>query len=216
MVRLVLRKAMFPSRLQRWCTPSLKTELMRGYLQSCEDEPVNAVGIRGEESERRAAMPVWEWVDEYDCEMWRPIHDWTEEDVVAAHHRAGLPPNPLYLEGCRRVGCYPCIFARKSEIRAIARQSPERIQLIADLELAITDRANERVAASGREPIGAPGWFQSRKGRTGEGWPIAKVVEWARTSHGGLQSELFEPHPSDRGCMRWGLCETHEPGLQQC
>lgn len=42
---------------------------------------------------------------------------------------------------------------------------------------------------------------------------IDKVVEWARTDHGGKQFPLFAPPPRG-GCMRWGICETspHKAG----
>ena len=51
--------------------------------------------------------------------------------------------------------------------------------------------------------------FQDRTSRTGETWPIDKVVDWAKTAHGGKQRELFAPSEvEEAGCVRWGLCEA--------
>jgi len=224
MAELCLHKGMFPSRVRRFCTQELKVKPMIAYIAKRVDEGedlVNAVGIRHEESAARAKMPEWEWSDGFDCETWRPLIEWSEEDVIAIHTRHGLRPNPLYLEGASRVGCWPCIFARKAEIRHIADSDPERINFIRDLEKQVQAKAAARYAEKGEtfESLGytKPTWFQAplRKRdangktiRTGECWPIDRVVGWSRTTRGGKQLELFEAGPSEAGCVRWGLCDT--------
>lgn len=60
-------------------------------------------------------------------EVWRPLLRWSEQQVVDIHHRHGLCPNPLYLPGASRVGCRPCIFVLKAEVRLIADTGPARI-----------------------------------------------------------------------------------------
>jgi 3'-phosphoadenosine 5'-phosphosulfate sulfotransferase (PAPS reductase)/FAD synthetase len=156
-------------------------------------------------------MVEWEWTEAFDCEVWRPILDWSEEDVIAIHKRHRLMPNPLYLMGARRVGCWPCINARKAEIKLIADTDPERIDRIRSLEADVSAAQRARAAAKGEPPPpNDAGWFQSPLGRTGECWPIDEVAMWSRTARGGQQFELFAPDPSEEGCMRWGLCETHE------
>ena len=37
--------------------------------------------------------------------------------------------------------------------------------------------------------------------------PIRELAQWARTSHGGKQTEMFELTAVD-GCVRWGMCES--------
>lgn len=229
MEELVLRKGMFPSRLRRFCTQELKVFPMQRYLAAltecaqcgvpgypedqgdeCEcggdfvhADVVQAVGIRHEESASRATMPEWEWSEGFDCETWRPLIQWTEAEVILIHKRHGLAPNPLYLKGASRVGCWPCIYARKAEVRLVADLDPERIEKIRALEADLSARA------------GAPrAWFQARTGRVGI-WPIEKVAEWSRTAHGGRQFELFAADPQDAGCMRWGLCETSTPSTKK-
>lgn len=215
MVELVKAKGMFPSRLRRFCTQELKVYPLAKYINgrmSAGEDIVNAVGIRAAESESRSKMPEWEWQDGFDCEVWRPLLRWTEQDVIDIHHRHGLRPNPLYLRGASRVGCYPCILSRKDEIRQIADNDPWRIDQIRELEAEVAKRAQERHAKAGVEHTTDPTFFQAKTGGTGLCWPIDKVVAWSRTSRGGRQLELFQADQSDAGCMRWGLCETMAEG----
>lgn len=219
---LIQKKGMFPSRQRRFCTQELKVYPMRDYLSALLDrgvEPVNAVGIRAEESEARARMPEREWMKEYDCEVWRPIIRWTEQEVIDIHRRHGLAPNPLYLAGASRVGCWPCIFSRKAEIRMVADTDPARIDLMVAMEKEVEPLAAARYAEKGEtfESLGyhAPTWFQSRlKTDGGTPWPILKVVAWSRTKL--RKNDDVEPFDDPmRGCMRWGLCDS-APGPSEC
>jgi 3'-phosphoadenosine 5'-phosphosulfate sulfotransferase (PAPS reductase)/FAD synthetase len=199
MVQLIRQKQMFPSRTRRFCTQELKVRPMQRYLNArmeAGEDVVNAVGIRREESAARSSALEWEHSDGFDCEVWRPLVSWTFEDVVAIHQRHSLKPNPLYLMGASRVGCWPCICARKGEIKLVADTDPGRIDEIRRLEDELTGWAKAPRA-----------WFQAPLGRKGV-WPIDEVVRWSRTAQGGRQFELFEASPADSGCMRWGLCDT--------
>ncbi len=198
MADLVRKQKIFPSRRVRYCTRILKMEPITAYLREMQDDghdPINAVGIRAEESARRATMPEWEYQAAMDCEVWRPLLTWTFEDVVDIHARHGLKPNPLYLQGAERVGCWPCIYAKKAEIRLLADLDPGKVDEIRALE-------NE---------LGAT-WFQARHGDTSKPWTIDQAIEWSKTSRGGRQFELFSASSDDAGCMRWGLCDTGAKG----
>ena len=218
MRELVLKKGMFPTRVRRWCTDELKVRPAKKYIDGLQDEGhvvVNAVGVRAAESPARAQLSRWEWSDAFDCEVWRPVLDWTERQVVDVHRRHGLPPNPLYLRGSQRVGCWPCIYARKSEVRAMADADPGFVERMERLEADVASAARERLAARGEtlESAGLhpPTWFVRRRGvgpTNDRMWPIREVVEWSKTSRGGRQLELLAPADSERGCMRWGLCDT--------
>jgi 3'-phosphoadenosine 5'-phosphosulfate sulfotransferase (PAPS reductase)/FAD synthetase len=216
MVQLVIKKGMFASRMQRFCTQELKVFPMRDYIcaaQDTGDEVLNTVGIRRAESEARSKMPEWEWNETMDCEVWRPLIFWSEQDVIDIHKRHDLAPNPLYLKGAERVGCWPCVFARKSEIRFMAENYPKRIDFIRDLEAKVAERPSQRYADKGEtfESLGfvRPAFFQEKTGGSGRPWPIDEAVKWSKTSHGGAQYEMFAANESDAGCMRWGLCETN-------
>ena len=204
MEELILHKGMFPSRMRRYCTQELKVRPLARHFKArmdAGDDIVNAVGIRAAESESRSKMPEWEWQDGFDCEVWRPLLRWSEQDVIDIHHRHGLRPNPLYLKGAERVGCWPCIYARKDEIKLIADIDPNRITRLRVLEETVSNEAKDTRS-----------WFQDKSSGTGECWPIDKAVEWSRTARGGKQFEMFAADSRDAGCMRWGLCDTNGKG----
>ena len=212
MLPLLRHKAMFPSRLRRFCTSELKVLPIVKYMNAIEDggeSVVNVIGIRAAESSARANLPEWEVMDGQDIDIWRPILRWTTDQVIEIHKRHGLAPNPMYLKGASRVGCWPCVFARKREIRLLADLDPKRVDVIRQLEIELTEEARNRSEAKG-EPLNYPRtFFHSHTiGKRNE-LPvnIDTVIEWARTGHGGKQLLLIETEPP--GCVRWGMCEAN-------
>jgi 3'-phosphoadenosine 5'-phosphosulfate sulfotransferase (PAPS reductase)/FAD synthetase len=195
-VRRVFLYTGFPRRNVKWCTKDLKVTPIKKYFDQLDYDFINAVGIRKEESPRRSKMTEWEYNDYFDCDVWRPIIDWTEQEVIDIHHRFGLTPNRLYLNGSNRVGCYPCINSRKKEIK---RLPPERIALIKELEDVITKLRRERLG----EDQEAATFFQSVV--RGEIMNIEEMSQWSRTSYGGKQFEMFEKEPPT--CIKWGMCD---------
>lgn len=194
------RSGTFPSRARKWCSPELKIAMVAAELpRICDeynDECQVLVGIRREESDKRAdpdKTPEREWMPDYDCEVWRPILAWTIDDVIAEHHRAGVPMNPLYLAGANRVGCWPCIHAGKVELRMLGEMDPERVERVAAIERDIgqtmftLERPRKRGEERKKIPVG-----------------IHEAVLWARTKRGGTKLVMW-PQPS--GCFRWGTCE---------
>lgn len=212
MADLIRSRGMFPSRMRRFCTTELKVFPLSRYHHGIDEETINAIGIRSDESASRAAMLEWEHSDTFGGDTWRPILRWSVDDVIAIHKRHGLAPNPNYLEGASRVGCKLCIHARKDDIRLVAVRHPEVIDEIEALETEVTAAANAREDAAGKTRT-TRAWFQvDRAHRTENGkfeaWPIRQVVEWAKTERGGGRRslELFANH--NDGCARWGMCET--------
>ena len=209
MAAKIMARAGFPSRMQRWCTRELKLRQLRAYhdlVEASGAEACSVVGVRGGESASRAKMLPWEDDETWGGWVWRPILAWTVDDVLAIHHRHGVDVNPLYKRGHSRVGCYPCIYAGKEEIRLVAEHAPERIDEIRALEEAVTaERVVRNAVTPGRYAHPTGTYFQSRVG-DGVPMPIDRVVEWSRTTHGGRQLSLLQPPPAG-GCFRWGMCE---------
>jgi 3'-phosphoadenosine 5'-phosphosulfate sulfotransferase (PAPS reductase)/FAD synthetase len=215
MAGLVKHKGVFPSRQIRFCTQELKVKPLIKFLKDHPGDPINVVGIRAAESERRSKMFEWETGGPIGCDTWRPLISWTVQDVIDIHTRNNIAPCSLYLRAehpSSRVGCYPCIMSRKSEILAVAKADPWRIDEIRELEHLVGLGRVARLEAKGEKfdtSLSAmPGFFQERMGRGGRCWPIDDVVEWAKTSRGGRQFELF--HTSNPGCQMWGLCDVGE------
>lgn len=203
-VGLVTKKGLFPSRVTRFCTTELKVFPIQRYLErAAEAGPVvNAVGIRRAESRARSRMHEWEWSDTFDCDMWRPLVAWSADDVLAIHQRHGLALNPLYGMGASRVGCWPCIHARKAEIALVDRIDPERIDLIERLERDLNQAAQERHGT-----VEIPRTMFNYHGGDSRHHPIniREAVAWGNSKRGEWQ-----PPGAGEGCMRFGLCEVAE------
>lgn len=188
---MMLWKGRAPSARAQFCTEHVKMRPIREWLEDKhrEREVVMYVGIRAGESARRAKMVESEWSSFYDCQLERPLLRWSEPQVFEFLKAKGVPPNPLYDAGYRRVGCYPCIHAGKIEL--------------ARLEDWAWDKLAEWERRLGRSWFSAgdiPGVFIPT---------IQDAREWARTSRGGRQFDMFAPEASDvPSCMgTWGVCE---------
>lgn len=221
MTALIQSKQMFPSRMKRFCTQFLKVFPLRDYARQREAETgkpaVQVVGIRREESKARADAPEWEWVQfsaDWGCWKWGPMVEVTRAQVIELHAHHGVLPCRLYLEGAERVGCWPCIFAGKRDLRLLARIDPGRVDAIEALEQEIAAGQRARTEARGETAWFDAAWFQGHAANVtcadGEmrypTVPIRQAVEWAKTSRGGKEYELFWNVRPRAECTRWGLC----------
>lgn len=199
------RKRSFPSRVRKWCTEILKIVPFTRELNRIRDETGQDVrvllGIRREESAKRldpVQTPEREWSEEYDCEVVRPILDWTVADVAREHHLANVPMHPLYHKGANRVGCWPCVNAAKPELKLLGELSPDRVTEIRELEremgatMFVRDRRTEKKALIRQGLEGGPSVVPL---------PIDEAVAWASTPN---PLRLHQPRS---GCARWGVCE---------
>lgn len=220
MVARIRNRVGFPSMRQRWCTRELKIEPIMAYAANVETETqrptANAVGIRADESARRAQMGELDREAEgplgWGQWTWRPLLTWTVDDVLRVHLAHGVPVNPLYKRGHDRVGCWPCIYSRKAEIKLLAESDPARVDQIRALERELTDtRLRHNEETPGRFKTDYPATFfqghADAKSGLGAAPDIDTVVSWSRTSRGGRQLQLIDDGPRG-GCMRWGLCDT--------
>ena len=176
MVRLFYKNKIFPNGRVKYCTRVLKVETIARHLKSYDDDVINLVGIRAEESARRASMTEWEYSDKYKCDTHRPLLNWTESDVIDIHTRFNVLPNNLYLTGARRVGCFPCIYASKQDIKQL---DADRIKIIQMIESDLN-----------------ASFFKTKT--------ITDAYKWSQTAYGGSQYLLFDTAP--KPCKKWGLC----------
>jgi 3'-phosphoadenosine 5'-phosphosulfate sulfotransferase (PAPS reductase)/FAD synthetase len=195
---LCIIKGRFPSPRAQFCTQFLKTQPLTAYAMDlvAEHRDVESwQGVRADESANRAKMPERETNGEAFV-IYRPILRWTVADVFAMHRKHGIEPNPLYKMGMSRVGCMPCINAKKDELLEISRRFPEHIARIAEWEKIVGP-------ASAR---GCSTFFYDPESEDGLG--ISKTVEWAKTERGGVQYDLLRSADGPGGCASsYGLCE---------
>lgn len=194
---LCMWKGRFPSTRVRFCSTELKHHpvknqiidpLLRDY-----DEVILWQGIRAQESPERATLPEWETdADETPgLNIYRPIFHWKHEDVFALAKHHGIKPNPLYQQGCSRVGCMPCIHARKSELAEIFLRWPEEIARVAEWErlvAACSRRGNSTFFVSTQDPKKAE---RRTENISLKSHGIETYRDWALTTRGGAQFDLF-------------------------
>ena len=141
---------------------------------------------------------VREWCKKHDASILRPIKEWSSQNVIDYILNAGQKPNPLYYQGFFRVGCFPCIMCRKSEIKLIAEHHPEMLQRLTDAEQSLGGR---EVGGSSFFP---PTYIPKRYCKNKSYPMVDDVVEYVKKDF--QEEKLFE---QDYSCMSifHGLCE---------
>ncbi|WP_407542964.1 phosphoadenosine phosphosulfate reductase family protein (plasmid) [Deinococcus radiomollis] len=147
--------ASWPSPAIRTCTSDLKSQPLKSAIKRYAKEHeyttvVNVMGLRAEESQRRASKETCvlserdtikpklyknghyergrEWLE------YLPIHDLTTEVVFGTIADAGLAPHYAYSLGNERVSCVLCIMGCRSDLQNGARHNSSVYQKYAQLE----------------------------------------------------------------------------------
>lgn len=184
---MIEKTKFFPGRTRRTCTHHLKMvpmiEWMRNKYGHDLSVVVNATGERSEESASRKKKPEKELDLNAGFNVWRPIKEWSESDVFDYLKKHNVEPNPLYKMGHTRVGCYPCIYARKYDYFLLASMDNDfgnkQIEKIRNLE----------------KSVGYP-WAVSEGYYKG----IDEALKWSISGN----VDMFEPHEPCGGSLK--LC----------
>lgn len=221
-IDLARKKKRFPSTNARFCTVELKTLPAIDYVLSQEQHLIIIEGIRKNESHARSKMEpecmyfryyfeqrangktdtyrkkeVLEWCKKYDASKFRPIFEWSGEEVIKYIQDNGQHPNWLYYQGFSRVGCFPCIMSRHGEVKRIIDFYPERLTEIREFEKEI----NSTMFPPGYIPAHA------KTGKSLNGVGIATIDDVVTyLSRKNATLDMFEEETP--GCMSvYGLCE---------
>lgn len=204
---LCMWKGRFPSRMAQFCTQELKTAMAVEFQMELMDAGHGVVswqGIRRNESLKRANAKLHERVGPR-LHIFRPIVDWTAQQVFEYAATKGIKPNPLYLQGMGRVGCMPCINAQKGELRAIAVRFPEHPARIAEWEQ-IVGMCSKR----GFSTFFADSHKARDRRQVFADLNIWARIEWSKTTRGGKQVDMLAGL-EDSGCSSsYGLCDVGE------
>lgn len=109
----------------RFCTSELKTHIISAELKRRfpGQTIINVTGVRRAESAQRAKATIASPDAEGRIWSWRPIADWSEQDVFSCIDHSGLPPHPAYRDfGMSRVSCRFCIMSNLADLTAAAAQ----------------------------------------------------------------------------------------------
>lgn len=149
----------------RWCSSYCKIMVGQTYINNnpkfLTGKTLVITGERAQESTSRAKYKAFEphrsdnrngvrvkrWVDQ-----WRPVHQWTEQQVWEIIERYKVQPHPAYVLGWGRTSCLTCIFGSDNQWASANQVAPQRIIRIAkyeekfDLTIHRTKPVMERVA----------------------------------------------------------------------
>jgi 3'-phosphoadenosine 5'-phosphosulfate sulfotransferase (PAPS reductase)/FAD synthetase len=152
---LVVRRKMVPSMHTRFCTEELKVFPLHSWIRKQEDDVTVYQGIRADESGPRSKMSEDQYVNEAGgFQIRRPLFRWTAEQCFEIIRRHGLEPNPLYLKGAKRVGCWPCIFTSFGELKRLFQNTPGLRERLVALEMELN---------AGRDEFDYRSWFRVDK-----------------------------------------------------
>lgn len=203
----------FPSTRVRFCSKELKRDPIINQVQNPlleqGDDVISWQGVLADESisRRNLAERECKTIHANGAELWnyRPILNWTAEDCFAMHKKHGIKHNPLYELGMGRVGCMPCIHARKDELFEISKRFPEEIERVAEWERIVSS-----VSKTGKatfftvDDLGAGNAAEVDLQKHG----IWSKVEWSKTSRGGRQIDMIKVESELPLCSSiYGLCE---------
>ncbi|MHA8107747.1 phosphoadenylyl-sulfate reductase [Aquirufa sp. 5-AUSEE-100C1] len=85
-----------------------KIEPLNRALQGAD---VWITGLRAEQSENRADMPMIEWDAQKNLYKINPLIDWSFETMTEYLTEHKIPQNPLHKKGFISIGCAPCTRA---------------------------------------------------------------------------------------------------------
>jgi len=189
-------KNRFPSRKARFCTQFLKvipTRVDVMDLMRADYEVIVHSGVRAGESPDRAKLIERGFDDMFACVVNRPLLRKSLADVIAMHERYGLPLNPLYSKGFKRVGCFPCINSTKGEIKLISIHFPERIEQLREQENSFNRKQDDFDGFFHRNTV--PERFRSKLVQTRKGpMKVCTIDDVVRWSHTGKRAREIQPY----------------------
>lgn len=109
----------------RFCTSEMKTHIIVAELRRRfkGQTVINVTGIRRSESSKRAKAAISTMHKDGRIWDWRPILDWSVDEVFVAIDRMGLHPHPAYrVFGMSRVSCRFCIMSNLADLTAATAQ----------------------------------------------------------------------------------------------
>lgn len=136
----------WPSPANRQCTSDLKRDpiakLVRAHIKANPQfggKVVHCIGIRAEESARRAKAETWK-LNKRESKAgrtvfeWLPIHDLLEPEVYATIAQADQRPHWAYQAGMTRLSCCFCIMASERDLKTAAKLQPALLGRYIELE----------------------------------------------------------------------------------
>jgi len=127
----------------RWCSSTAKIDVLSRAVSNNpnykEGKFIVCTGERREESANRAKYKEAELYRANSKKrraiQWRPIIDWLESDVWKIIEKYKVQVHPCYELGWGRCSCQTCIFSSSNVWASIFEISPNKIDVLTDLEI---------------------------------------------------------------------------------
>lgn len=148
----------------RWCSAYLKIDVASKALSGQErfngKRVLMVTGERAEESPSRACYKQAEShktsSKKRHVDQWRPVHQWTEEQVWEIIERFRVNPHDCYKLSFGRCSCSACIFGSKDQWASLAVIYPEQVKRISDYELEFGKTINRKYSVAEMVAMGNP------------------------------------------------------------
>ena len=100
---------------------------------------LSVMGIRAQESPKRASMPVLKLEEQLSNsyrEIWEyyPLHDWTVDEVWARIRQSGVRHHPAYDKGMPRLSCSFCVLASRDALLLAGIERPDLLERYVEVE----------------------------------------------------------------------------------
>lgn len=145
---------------KRWCSATVKIMVMsRVITNDARFKNADVIICTGERRQESKSRSRYNEIEVYQATTkkrtaytYRPIIDWSEDEVWAIMERYKVQPHPAYELGWGRCSCQTCIFNGDNVWATIAEISPEKIEAIeaieTDISFTLYDKINIRQKAS--------------------------------------------------------------------
>lgn len=126
----------------RWCSGNVKIDVMSKAINNTErfdsGKIIVCTGERRAESKARSKYPFAEKYRSNSTArksiQWRPIVDWSDDEVWGIMEKYRIQPHPSYMLGWSRCSCQTCIFNSSNTWATIKQISPAKIERISEIE----------------------------------------------------------------------------------
>jgi 3'-phosphoadenosine 5'-phosphosulfate sulfotransferase (PAPS reductase)/FAD synthetase len=126
----------------RWCSWIAKLGVMTKAINNSKRlQNSNILVLTGERRLESAARSLYLEIEPHRSNsntrrvvLWRPVVDWTEQQVWDIMKKHKVQPHPCYELGWGRCSCQLCIFGRENIWASINQISPEKVKRISEIE----------------------------------------------------------------------------------
>ena len=148
----------------RYCSPLMKMDVAKKcFTHDPRFDRGNFLLVSGERREESKNRAGYLELEPHSCfsearrvYQWRPVIDWTEEQVWEIIQRHSIRPHPAYQLGWGRVSCMLCIFGNPDQWASARRIAPARFAKVAQYERKFGATIHRTQAVEERASKGTP------------------------------------------------------------